>query len=234
MLALFHQVTQGFLIARAGAHQVPRRHSDGTCRSTSGRRCRRSAAPPWFSGKDVRLVPRRHRPPRRQPDTRQPVHRTRRPGHVSFRRGTARPCSTPSRSSCLTPRSQPEPTASWPPCSSRCRRINQHDQCNRRPGLGRFAALPPAGGPPLTGPLRRPGSRHAGDGFFAAFDGPAGALRCAAEIATRPRASGFSSGSACIPGEVRSHGLEVVGMGVHIAARVAALAEPGRFSTPAP
>ena len=60
----------------------------------------------------------------------------------------------------------------------------------------------------------------AGDGFFATFDGPARALRCAAAIGQglRPLNLGVHAG------EVELTADDVRGMAVHIGARVAALA----------
>jgi class 3 adenylate cyclase/pimeloyl-ACP methyl ester carboxylesterase len=69
----------------------------------------------------------------------------------------------------------------------------------------------------------------AGDGFFAVFDGPARALRCAAEIRDRAAEIGLRLRLGLHTGEVRLAGQSVVGMAVHVAARVAALAEPGQI-----
>lgn len=64
-----------------------------------------------------------------------------------------------------------------------------------------------------------------GDGFLATFDGPARAIRCASTIAQRASGLGLALRSGVHTGEVERHGTDVVGIAVHIAARVAALAE---------
>jgi class 3 adenylate cyclase/pimeloyl-ACP methyl ester carboxylesterase len=69
----------------------------------------------------------------------------------------------------------------------------------------------------------------AGDGFFAVFDGPARALQCAAEVRDQAAEIGLRLRLGLHTGEVRFHGPEVVGMAVHVAARVAALAEPAQI-----
>jgi class 3 adenylate cyclase/pimeloyl-ACP methyl ester carboxylesterase len=69
----------------------------------------------------------------------------------------------------------------------------------------------------------------AGDGFFAVFDGPARALRCAAEIRDHAAEIGLRLRLGLHTGEVRLTGRSAVGMAVHVAARVAALAEPGQI-----
>ena len=67
----------------------------------------------------------------------------------------------------------------------------------------------------------------AGDGFLAAFDGPARALRCAAAIVGAVRPLGLEVRAGLHTGEVEPVGDDVAGIAVHIAARVAALAGPG-------
>ncbi|MGR2753759.1 adenylate/guanylate cyclase domain-containing protein [Agromyces arachidis] len=67
-----------------------------------------------------------------------------------------------------------------------------------------------------------------GDGFLAIFDGPARAVRCAAEIAAVVRTLGLDIRAGLHSGEVELHGGEVAGIAVHIAARVMALAGTGR------
>jgi class 3 adenylate cyclase len=69
----------------------------------------------------------------------------------------------------------------------------------------------------------------AGDGFFAVFDGPARAIRCAAEIRDQAAEIGLALRLGLHAGEVRLHGNEVIGMAVHVAARVAALAGPSQI-----
>jgi class 3 adenylate cyclase len=67
----------------------------------------------------------------------------------------------------------------------------------------------------------------AGDGFFASFDGPARAIRCAGAIVEATRGLGFEVRIGLHTGEVESVGEKVGGLAVHIGARIAALAEPG-------
>jgi len=67
----------------------------------------------------------------------------------------------------------------------------------------------------------------AGDGFLAGFDGPAGAVRCAAASAGAVRGLGLQIRAGVHTGEVEMMGANVGGIAVHIGARVAALAQPG-------
>lgn len=67
----------------------------------------------------------------------------------------------------------------------------------------------------------------AGDGFFAVFDGPARAVRCAQAIGDAVRSLGLEVRAGVHTGEVELRGEEVAGMAVHIGARIAALAGPG-------
>lgn len=66
-----------------------------------------------------------------------------------------------------------------------------------------------------------------GDGFLATFDGPARAVRCAQGIAEAVRPLGIQVRSGLHTGEIEITENEVQGIAVHIASRVAALAEPG-------
>ncbi|HSL63436.1 MAG TPA: adenylate/guanylate cyclase domain-containing protein [Gaiellaceae bacterium] len=66
-----------------------------------------------------------------------------------------------------------------------------------------------------------------GDGFFAAFDGPARAVRCARAAVEAVRTLGLELRAGVHTGEVEVDGDDVRGIAVHIAARVAALAGPG-------
>jgi class 3 adenylate cyclase len=66
-----------------------------------------------------------------------------------------------------------------------------------------------------------------GDGFLAAFDGPARAITCAQAIADRSRAIGVDVRAGLHSGEREMRGEDLAGMTVHIGARVAALAGPG-------
>jgi class 3 adenylate cyclase len=66
-----------------------------------------------------------------------------------------------------------------------------------------------------------------GDGFLATFDGPARAVRCAQAITEAVRPLGIQVRSGLHTGEIEIGEHEVQGIAVHIASRVAALAEPG-------
>ena len=75
--------------------------------------------------------------------------------------------------------------------------------------------------------LARYGGREVdttGDGFFATFDGPARALRCAAAIVEAVRTIGLEIRAGVHTGEVTRRGDGYAGMGVHIGARVMAVA----------
>ena len=67
----------------------------------------------------------------------------------------------------------------------------------------------------------------AGDGFFAAFDGPARAVRCAKAIVERVRELGLDVRSGLHTGECELVDGEVSGIAVHTGARVAAHADAG-------
>jgi pimeloyl-ACP methyl ester carboxylesterase len=67
----------------------------------------------------------------------------------------------------------------------------------------------------------------AGDGFFATFDGPARAVRCACAIANAVRDLGLKVRAGVHTGECELIGDKVGGLAVHIGARIAARAEPG-------
>jgi class 3 adenylate cyclase len=64
----------------------------------------------------------------------------------------------------------------------------------------------------------------AGDGFFATFDGPARAARCALAIVEAVRPLGIEVRAGVHTGEVETTGEKVGGIAVHIGARVGALA----------
>lgn len=81
--------------------------------------------------------------------------------------------------------------------------------------------------------LRRGIQRHGGreigtwgDGFFATFEGPAAATRCAVAAATEVRALGLELRAGVHTGEVETIDAEIGGIGVTIGARIAALAGP--------
>ena len=66
----------------------------------------------------------------------------------------------------------------------------------------------------------------AGDGLLATFDGPARAIRCASSIRERVHALGLQVRTGLHTGECELAGDNVIGIAVHIGARVAALANP--------
>ena len=67
----------------------------------------------------------------------------------------------------------------------------------------------------------------AGDGFLAAFDGPARAARCAWEVTRAVRRLGLEVRAGLHTGECELLGNKLTGIAVHTGARVAALAGPG-------
>ncbi len=67
----------------------------------------------------------------------------------------------------------------------------------------------------------------AGDGFFATFDGPARAIRCAEAVHDGVRELGLEVRAGVHTGECERHDAKVTGIAVSIGARVAALAAPG-------
>jgi class 3 adenylate cyclase len=78
--------------------------------------------------------------------------------------------------------------------------------------------------------LERFGGREidtAGDGFLAAFDGPARGVRCAQAVREGVQALGIDVRAGLHTGEIEQLGDEIAGLAVHIGARVMAAAEPG-------
>jgi class 3 adenylate cyclase len=67
----------------------------------------------------------------------------------------------------------------------------------------------------------------AGDGFFASFDGPARAIRCACEIRDAVRPLGIEIRAGLHTGECELIQGKIGGIAVHVGARVAAEAKPG-------
>jgi class 3 adenylate cyclase len=67
----------------------------------------------------------------------------------------------------------------------------------------------------------------AGDGLFAAFDGPARAIRCASRVRDEVRSLGIEVRSGLHAGECEVLGDKISGVAVHIGARVAAAAAAG-------
>jgi class 3 adenylate cyclase len=68
----------------------------------------------------------------------------------------------------------------------------------------------------------------AGDGFFVTFDGPARAIRCALAITRELRAAGIEIRAGIHTGELEIQGDSFAGIGVHIGARIGALASGGQ------
>jgi len=66
-----------------------------------------------------------------------------------------------------------------------------------------------------------------GDGFLAAFDGPARAVRCAAAICDAVRPLGIDVRAGLHAGECEVRGDDLGGIAVHVGARIGALAGPG-------
>jgi class 3 adenylate cyclase len=86
------------------------------------------------------------------------------------------------------------------------------------------------------GIVRRELARHrgrevdtAGDGFFAAFDGPARAIRCADRMRAGLRDLGLEVRVGLHAGECERAGSALRGVAVHIGARIQSLAEPGEI-----
>jgi class 3 adenylate cyclase len=78
--------------------------------------------------------------------------------------------------------------------------------------------------------LKRAGGREmdtAGDGFYAAFDEPSRALRCASSIAARVRELGIEIRAGANVGETETIEGKPGGVAVHAASRITALAGPG-------
>lgn len=67
----------------------------------------------------------------------------------------------------------------------------------------------------------------AGDGFYAAFDGPARAIRCACDVRSALKSLGMTTRVGLHTGECVVGGEKVSGLAVHIGARVAGLAPAG-------
>ena len=79
--------------------------------------------------------------------------------------------------------------------------------------------------------LARFGGREidtAGDGFFASFEGPGKAIRCADAITEATKQLGLSIRAGVHTGECDVRGASYGGLAVHIGARIAALAGPGQ------
>jgi class 3 adenylate cyclase len=73
--------------------------------------------------------------------------------------------------------------------------------------------------------------KSTGDGVLATFDGPARAVRAAAAIGAAVDAHGIRIRSGLHTGEIEIADADVVGIAVHLAARISALAGPGEILT---
>jgi hypothetical protein len=71
-----------------------------------------------------------------------------------------------------------------------------------------------------------------GDGFFAAFDGPARGIRCALAVRDALEDMGIPVRAGLHTGECELVGDKLAGIAVHIGSRVAAVAGPGEPSRP--
>jgi class 3 adenylate cyclase len=69
--------------------------------------------------------------------------------------------------------------------------------------------------------------KNLGDGFLATFDSPARAVRCAAAIVETIAPLGIAVRSGLHTGEIDVQRDDISGIAVHIAARIAAMADPG-------
>ena len=67
----------------------------------------------------------------------------------------------------------------------------------------------------------------AGDGFFASFDGPARAVRCAQAIGDGTKLLGLDLRAGVHTGEVEVSGAKIAGVTVHVGARIMSKAAPG-------
>jgi pimeloyl-ACP methyl ester carboxylesterase len=94
----------------------------------------------------------------------------------------------------------------------------------RRPRLARAARTAPRPRPPRAGAFRGRELDTAGDGFFASFDGPARAIRCACAIVDGMLDLEIRAG--LHTGECELVDGKVAGIAVHTGARVAAQAQP--------
>ena len=68
-----------------------------------------------------------------------------------------------------------------------------------------------------------------GDGFFASFDSPTRAIRCAAAMRDAVRTLGIELRAGVHTGECETIGDDLGGIAVHVGARVAAAAGPGEI-----
>ena len=71
--------------------------------------------------------------------------------------------------------------------------------------------------------------KSTGDGILATFDGPARAVRCAAEVLAAAAAQGITLRAGLHTGEIEIRPTDVIGIAVHTANRIAALAAPSQI-----
>jgi class 3 adenylate cyclase len=71
--------------------------------------------------------------------------------------------------------------------------------------------------------------KSTGDGILATFDGPARAVRCAAEMIDAASQQGITLRAGLHTGEIEIRPTDVVGIAVHTANRISALAEPSEL-----
>jgi class 3 adenylate cyclase/pimeloyl-ACP methyl ester carboxylesterase len=93
--------------------------------------------------------------------------------------------------------------------------LDRHDACVRRE-LAHFGGVE---------------VKTTGDGFLATFDSPSRAVRAAQAICRAAPAAGVQVRAGLHTGEVERRGDDVAGVGVHVGARVAALAGPSEVLT---
>jgi class 3 adenylate cyclase len=71
--------------------------------------------------------------------------------------------------------------------------------------------------------------KSTGDGILATFDGPARAVRCAAELIDAAAGQGITLRAGLHTGEIEIRPTDVIGIAVHTANRIAALAAPSQI-----
>jgi class 3 adenylate cyclase len=81
----------------------------------------------------------------------------------------------------------------------------------------------------LVGEYRGRVVKSTGDGILATFDGPARAVRCATEIIDAARQQGITLRAGLHTGEIEIRPTDVIGIAVHTANRIAALADPSEI-----
>jgi class 3 adenylate cyclase len=77
----------------------------------------------------------------------------------------------------------------------------------------------------IVASYRGPVVKSTGDGILATFDGPARAVRCAAEMIDAACQQGIALRAGLHTGEIEIRPTDVIGIAVHTANRISALAE---------